>query len=340
MTNEGGPVGELHFLLGLVDPGDAERARQRLGIGARPAVDRSGLRLSRHPMPASILLWMLEQDDPELNEQVYFHQNVTLTIRRDIRTGVSYGEGPLGRKPVKVSPKVLRSAGPEIPATAGPYGLIGTLRRADTMRRGRAAAVAVGRHDWPAVAEADQEQPLPGYARWALATRIDCPPALRAQFGSHPKFDHRLRAAGIIEGPHEYVSSWRPALNVLSVLGVGLWAFPNRAAEAAASLRPLVRAELGGHTEAWAVLAQLLPSFTGTLPELIATSGAIAGEPVGPLSVPSDTTDGQGEYGTDGGRSWDTASGTGGFPSSTSPTAGRSSAGGRRTRTWWRPRSG
>lgn len=60
------------------------------------------------------------------------------------------------------------------------------------------------------------------------------------------------------------------------MLYFGAALFPHRAAEAAALVRPLVRAELGSNLDAWAVLAQLLPTFAGTVPELVTTSGAIA----------------------------------------------------------------
>lgn len=59
---------------------------------------------------------------------------------------------------------------------------------------------------------------------------------------------------------------------------MGHWAFPARLAEARAALQPLVRVELGGNIEAWAVLTQLLPTFTGTVPELVTTARAIAGD--------------------------------------------------------------
>jgi hypothetical protein len=60
------------------------------------------------------------------------------------------------------------------------------------------------------------------------------------------------------------------------VFHFGTWLFPRRVGEAAATLAPLVRAELGANADAWAVLAQLLPTFAGTVPELVVTSGAVA----------------------------------------------------------------
>ncbi len=48
------------------------------------------------------------------------------------------------------------------------------------------------KRDWATVAEADRGEPLPGFARWAPAERIDCPPEVRARFGSHRKYTNRL----------------------------------------------------------------------------------------------------------------------------------------------------
>jgi hypothetical protein len=145
------------------------------------------------------------------------------------------------------------------------------------MKSGRTAAAAVRREHWEAVDAADRERPLPGYARWALAIRIDCPHALRERLGAgHPSFAYRMRQAGIVSGPDAYVREWGPARDVLEVLAAGRWAFPARLREAHDALRPLVRERLGANTEAWAVAAQLLPTFAGTVPELVVTAGAIA----------------------------------------------------------------
>lgn len=164
---------------------------------------------------------------------------------------------------------------PEIPVSR--HGLIGGLREAQTIRSARVAVQAVGRRDWAAVAEADRAEPLPGFARWALGERIDCPPEVRPQFGSHPKFTNRRRKAGVVE-LREYVELGRPSGDVLAVLHFGAQLFPHRADEAAALLTPLVRAEIGTNLDAWAVLAQQLPTFAGTVPELVTTSGAVARE--------------------------------------------------------------
>jgi hypothetical protein len=271
----------IEFLLSLVGEDEAERVRRRIGPrgreeqAPRPAVLVRTLR--EQGMPASGLIWLLEHGDAAISSAVLNDERLPDGLRRDLLGGVPFG-GVRG-----VGLKVQRSyrwhwlRGPK--AAPGQAETVGRLRQAVTMRQARAAAADVSVTEWGHIAAADREQPLPGYARWALATRIDCPAEVRRQFGTHRKFDHRLREAGVVTGPVEYAERSRPARAVLTVLDLGRTAFPARAAEAASALRPLVGRELGGRPEAWAVLAQLLPTFTGTLPELITTSGALTHTP-------------------------------------------------------------
>ncbi|MFJ5220042.1 hypothetical protein ACIP98_35800 [Streptomyces sp. NPDC088354] len=351
MANEVEQASGLGFLLALVDPGPAARVRRRTGLPQEntaavtkpppgPAWD-----LGLRDLPSSVVWWMLQQDDPRINELVYGHCAIDDRVRHDILNGVPHGPGRSRRVPV--AKRLSRYPPPEIPRAAGPAELTAALREVASMAQGRAAALMVRREDWGVVAGADRERPLPGYARWALSVRPDCPPEVRTQFGTHRKFTHRLRTAGVVDGPAVYATTTRPARQALSVLAMGRWAFPDRLTEAAAALGPLVRAELGGNTEAWAVLTQLLPTFTGTLPELVTTARAIAGdggeEVDGPLSVGSGTTDPPGHQGDAevvyGGPSWDTGQtlGDDGSPWG-SATGGRLSAGVRRIRaSWQRP---
>lgn len=276
-VNRGNDVPGVHFLLSLIDPEDAAAVRRRLGIGEpEPLTDSSAAwELDRLNAPRSVLLWMLERDDPVTNQLVFHQRYVGEALKRDILRGVPFGSAT-GSLPVVVRCSQGRSCShnePEVPVS--PHGLIGGLREARTMKSAQTAVRAVGKRDWAEIAEADLAEPLPGYARWALTRRIDCPPEVRAQFGSHAKFPHRLREAGIVE-PREYVELGRPPENVLAALYLGTLLFPQRVSEAAALLTPLVREEIGANPDAWAVLVQLLPAFAGTLPELVSTSGAIA----------------------------------------------------------------
>ncbi|GAA3989270.1 hypothetical protein GCM10022247_04750 [Allokutzneria multivorans] len=256
---------QFEVLLGLVAAEDAERVRARLGLAAATPVPDHLMPQRLSGVPASVLLWMLQEDDPAINEIVFNHPAADGVIRREIARGTPFG-GAAGPLPFRGSYLAAK------PAT----DVIGRLRGVTTKHEGDRAAGAVVTADWPEIAAADRAEALPGYARWALTVRIDCPAEVRAQFGSHPKFSHRLRQAGIVDGPGEYAQAWTPARNVLRVLELGPRLFPKRMVEALDVLAPLVRQELSGNVEAWAVLAQLLPTFTGTVPELVSTCGAIA----------------------------------------------------------------
>lgn len=266
----------VHFLLSLLDRSDAAAVRRRLGIGEREPLTDGGAawELDRLDAPRSVQLWMIERDDPVTNRLVFHQSHVGDALKRDILRGLPFGAaaGPL---PVQVDcgRSYCSHAEPDIPVSR--RGLVGGLREARTMGSARTAVRAVSKPDWAMVAEADRVEPLPGFTRWALAVRVDCPAEVRTQFGSHPKFTNRLRTAGIV-GLRDYVELTRPPRDVLAVLHFGTRLFPHRVDEAAAVLAPLVRAEMGASPDAWAVLAQLLPTFAGTVPELVATSGAVA----------------------------------------------------------------
>ncbi|MFD5256997.1 hypothetical protein ACFWM5_29720 [Streptomyces bobili] len=269
----------LGFLLGLTDEDTAVRIRERIAL---PAPEPDGpeavqRRLNRvwswRNVPSSVVLWILEQDDPELNAVVWRHLATDAGLRRAIARGIPFG--PDRAQPVRVHR--VPGEEPEVPGSYVRHGLVGALREAGTMAAARSAAsMVLSRDDWRTVTEADAERPLPGFTRWALSVRPDCPPALRAQFGSHAKFTHRVRTAGVLDGPAGYATEHGPAVGVLEILAMGHLMFPARIGAAEDALRPLVRDHLGDREEAWAVLAQLAGTFHGTVPELVATAGAIA----------------------------------------------------------------
>ncbi|WP_189932870.1 hypothetical protein [Streptomyces aurantiogriseus] len=271
----------LGFLLGLTDEESAGRIRERIGLPAfAPETAQSRQRRLnrvwtwRSDVPSSLMLWILQEDNPELNAVVWRYIGLDAGLRRALARGIPFGPGRT--KPVRVDPR-LPGEEPEIPESYVHHGLVGALRKATGMAAGRAAAsMVLTPADWRTVAEADTERALPGYARWALSVRPDCPPALRAQFGSHPKFTHRVRQAGVLDGPAEYATDHGPAVRVLEVLAMGGVMFPARIGAAEDALRPLVQDHLGDREEAWAVLAQLIGTFHGTAPELVVTAGAIA----------------------------------------------------------------
>ena len=269
------------FLLGLIDSGDADRVRARVGL-PRPVPEdpqdtRRRLPWGPSALPASVVLWMLQEDDPDLNAVVWrLLPEQDTALRRAILDGVPFAPGRL--LAVEVDPILSRDyAVPPVPDRVARLGLVPALRGSTSMAEAREATSMVYRREhWQTVAEADRENSLPGYVRWALCVRPDCPPSLRAQFGTHRKFDFRVRQAGIMAGPAEYATGHGPALDVLKVLSLGRVMFPRRMTEAEDALRPLVRDHLGGREEAWAVLTQLVDTFHGTAPELVLTAGASA----------------------------------------------------------------
>ncbi|MFJ9627310.1 hypothetical protein ACIRU8_06340 [Streptomyces sp. NPDC101175] len=270
------------FLLGLIAPEEAARIRRRTGLpepatAAELTAGHSTALWSwtRTPVSVSVLLWVLEEDDPDLNLWVWRHVSADNAMRRAIVRGVPFGAARTG--PLRVPANLTPQDEPPVPESYTRLGLLGALREGTSMRAARtAASMVVERSDWRAVTEADGDRPLPGYARWALAIRPDCPPALRAQFGTHRRFAHRVEQAGVLDGPAEYATSWGPASHVLNVLSTGRLLFPARVGEAEDALRPLVRDHLGDREDAWAVLAQLIDTFHGNAVELVVTAGAIA----------------------------------------------------------------
>ncbi|MFI8528679.1 hypothetical protein ACIGMX_00300 [Streptomyces aquilus] len=267
------------FLLGLVDEEIAVRVRARTGLPEPESPAQARGRVTRawtwaQNLEASVALWILENDDPQLNAVLWRHIPTDAGLRRAIARGVPFSPGRIGPIPVDAT---LPGQEPEVPEAYVRHGLVGALREVGTWSDGRtAASMVLTRADWETVGAADRERPLPGYARWALSVRPDCPPWVRAGFGTHAKFTHRLRRAGVFDSPADYVASDGPALRVLEVLSLGRLLFPARLKEAEDALRPLVREHLGDREDAWAVLAQLAETFHGNAPELVVTAGAIA----------------------------------------------------------------
>jgi hypothetical protein len=265
-------------------------------IARDPGRASAAERLVRRPdLPRIVLGWMVEQDDPQTNAVLYHHELTPTGIRADIRRGLPFRPG---REPGAVVPFDTRrhdqwsvdaqyrsfvhlDAVDDFIGGPDRRGLVEQLRRRGEARKlgaCREVADAVGREDWGLIAEADRHLPLPGYARWALCVHPMCPEALRGQLGGHlDRFAKRLRRAGIYRDPAELVHARTPASSTLWLLDMGRHVFTGRLGPARELMAELAREQLGTNFEAWAVLAQLLPTFTGTLAELIVTSGAIAG---------------------------------------------------------------
>ncbi|KQV21732.1 MULTISPECIES: hypothetical protein [unclassified Kitasatospora] len=263
----------MRYLLGLAGASGGPWICTRLGIAPEGPVgpevkDGNSVAWAVRTVP-QVRVWMLQQDDSEANRMLCRMGLLSAGVTEDVRSGLLFGPG---RQEAVPAGPTQRS---ELPVTSG---LIRRLRKAEgrgALADARAAAEELRRADWPLVAAAHREHPYPGYARWALAEQVDCPAELRAEFGTHPKFEHRLRQAGLTGALVDCLTT-STARDALRVLGLGRVAFRARLAESEDILRPLVERELGGNEAAWAVLAELLPSFAGTLSELITTAAAIA----------------------------------------------------------------
>lgn len=260
----------MELLLSLAGSEDAGAAGDRVEREWRAHPPSPTSRWHGAVHPPSAQLWMLQHDDPALNAVVYRSRVLEGVIRDEIRQGLPFAPGARARVPVLDPVRLATDFRADEFRFAEPAELVAALRAAVTMKRAGAAARRVGRDDWGAVVRADREDPLPGYARWALAIRPDCPAWARTGFDTHPAFAQKLRKAGIYDGPRQLLETHRPAVHALGVLHHGLGAFPRRR-EAIGPLRRLVRGTLGADTGAWAQLARLLPEFGGTVPELFDT---------------------------------------------------------------------
>jgi len=294
----------MRFLLDLVDPGLRPRIGERMGLVSHAAngADKTGPSeleqaaarrvLADARTPLSVVGWMHDTDLPEVNELLYRGDRTPEGMRVDVMLGIP---SDVDRRPGGMV-RMFRSLGFSrakrseyalgthyfTPTTeSDERGLIATLRErgaARQLRGCRQVAGTVGRQDWARIGAADLDEALPGYARWALCAQPGCPSWLRRQLGGDaPRLAKRMRKEGIALDSADYVAHWTPVQPVLDVLDVGRWAFPEALRPAAALISPLVEHDLGANLEAWAVLGQLVPTFAGTLPELLRTSAAIAG---------------------------------------------------------------
>ncbi|MDH6137877.1 hypothetical protein P3T37_007312 [Kitasatospora sp. MAA4] len=141
---------------------------------------------------------------------------------------------------------------------------------------------------WPELTRAHEAEPLAPELLAGLAAQPDCPyvlmlAALRVQrLWSHSTGlewlpaaldSGRLTTADVLREafPAPAVLEYLAAHDAHRRREVTRWRPPVREA------RQLVREHLGDDPEAWSVALQLLPDFTGSLPELLATAEAIVG---------------------------------------------------------------
>ncbi|AJT67138.1 hypothetical protein T261_5517 [Streptomyces lydicus] len=141
---------------------------------------------------------------------------------------------------------------------------------------------------WAALMEAQRTGRLADHLPAALAELADCPreirlAALRSTPPAHPRgfYDRgnwvwRTLASGAL-APEDLLAHAAPAqaaLHHLVEAATGSSATDRQALRA--RVTALTDAHLGGNADAWAVCLQLLPTFAGTLTELISTAGAVA----------------------------------------------------------------
>ncbi|GAA0654967.1 hypothetical protein GCM10010193_01510 [Kitasatospora atroaurantiaca] len=212
----------VRYLLGLLEEPAARRVCHRLRmpfegeVGPTPSYDWDLTSFLNQQAPGSAVLWMLQEDDPEVNAELYTDA-LPVGLRRDILEGVSFAPEPAKlAEPVPVSPHLWRSPwdwqqnATDVPV-ADVLDALYQVGGRKAFRQARAAAARIRNEHWPAVAQAHRDVPLPGFARWTVSVRADCPADLREEFGSHAKFRHRVRQAGIFDGPAEYLAAAAPA---------------------------------------------------------------------------------------------------------------------------------
>ncbi|MFF7250679.1 hypothetical protein ACFZBU_43245 [Embleya sp. NPDC008237] len=162
---------------------------------------------------------------------------------------------------------------------------------------------------WPAAMAAHEHDPLPRAALLLLARHPSCPAellrraadvddrlavelaagsrehALAALAGPLPPTSRQARLglgwfgnalADEVLSVREFVELGHPAARLLEALADLSGVFPDGHAEASAMIAEHARATIGGDPEAWAVAVMLLPDFSGTVPELLATAAAVA----------------------------------------------------------------
>ncbi|TJZ54071.1 hypothetical protein FCH28_12725 [Streptomyces piniterrae] len=141
---------------------------------------------------------------------------------------------------------------------------------------------------WPAMIEALRAGSLPDNALRTLTEFPGCPPEILVEAlpsitlpeVHHQRRNHHWVTTGLEQGtltPEEVLTHAAPAQAALSHLDHAVSSLPPADRQALRSqVTALTDRHLGGNVEAWSVCLQLLPTFAGTLTELISTAGAVA----------------------------------------------------------------
>ncbi|MFF2807163.1 hypothetical protein ACFVT2_08255 [Streptomyces sp. NPDC058000] len=283
-------------LLAALDDPDADYTRARLtaGLGSGDlGVARSILgRLRSLHLPASrlrVLVAVWERSGPDAVREILAMDHLPVTLRRHTAKLLDTPDG--------LALLRTRLAEAESPATLLAYLTAATSQPRDRLQRLRSEGLAP---PWPALTAAQGAGSLNEELLSALLQEPDCPrPLLLAALDALPVWGAdwiRNALSGGRLNPTDLLTRAAPARAALHSLQQyadhqpGDWCDdaadepadePDDALSGAARQPVCVQAaaltqeHLGANVDAWAVCLQLLPTFAGTLPELLATAGAL-----------------------------------------------------------------
>ncbi|MFB6602008.1 hypothetical protein ACFCXR_03150 [Streptomyces noursei] len=274
-------------LLAALDDPDADHARTRLtaGLGSGDVrVARRILgRLRTLHLPASrlrVLVAVWEHGGPEAVRELLATGHLPVTLRRRTQKLLDEPDG-------------LERLRAELAAAESPAALLAylgepTARPGDRLRRLRSEGLAP---PWGALVAARAAGTLDGALLAALLPAPDCPrplllaglettPVHGADWLRHALGDGRLThtdlltrsapARAALHNLQQYADLHRPGEPSDEPSGEPRRPVCARAAD-------LTQEHLGAHVDAWAGCLQLLPTFTGTLPELLVKAGELTG---------------------------------------------------------------
>ncbi|MEU7638521.1 hypothetical protein AB0C11_20870 [Streptomyces sp. NPDC039016] len=280
-------------LLAVLDDPDADYPRVQLatglGSGDLGVARRILARLRSLHLPASrlrVLVAVWERGGPDAVREILAMDHLPVTLRRRTAKLLDTPDG--------LALLRTRLAEAESPETLLAYLAASTSQPRDRLQRLRSEGLAP---PWPALTAAQEAGSLDGELLSALLREPDCPrPLLLAALDDLPVWGADWIPNGLGSGrltPTDLLTRAAPARAALHSLqqyvdhqpGDGLGAGPDDESGAqlsgATGQSVCVRAEalaqehLGTDVDAWAVCLQLLPTFAGTLPELLATAGAL-----------------------------------------------------------------
>ncbi|REK90261.1 hypothetical protein DY245_10850 [Streptomyces inhibens] len=253
-----------HWLVAGLESGD-------LGV-ARKLMERLKLRIPAARLRLLIAVW--ERSGPDAVREILAMDRLPVTLRRQTEQALDAPDG-LAR---------LRA---RLAAEEDPAKLVAFLNKTPAYDAGQQPHKLTGDGivlPWAALREAYRSGELTRGLPEALAERADCPRELLLEFLAHTPEDshyhHSCIQPALDRGaltPEDLLTRSAPARTALSHLIRALDS-PGRQ-EDRQQLRAYAAAltdeHLGTDVEAWTVCLRLLPTFAGSLTELVATAGAI-----------------------------------------------------------------